>query len=148
LFVAVWPPAGVVAALARWDGDVVRTAPAKLHVTLRFLGEVASWTAPDLVAMAGLGPVVAQLGPATSTFGRGVLHVPVAGLSALAAVVDPTPERPFVGHLTLRRGRDVRRWAGLAVPAGAQVPWPVEEVTLVRSAEGRYTVMERLPLVR
>jgi 2'-5' RNA ligase len=104
-----------------------------------------SFVLPPAPAWAALqGPAVAQLGPTAATFGRGVLHVPVAGLEALAAVVDPSPERPFVGHLTVRRGRDVRSWAGLPVPPAARVPWPVTEVTLVRSAGGRYEVVQRV----
>lgn len=150
----------MVAALAGWSPDVVRTAPEKLHVTLRFLGEVppeVRWSLPPASAFASAsgpvvsgpvpsGPVVAALGPVTATFGRGVLHVPVSGLDGLAAVVDPAPSRPFVGHLTVQRGRDVRRWAGVPVPEAAQVPWPVAEVTLVRSAGGRYEVIERVPV--
>jgi 2'-5' RNA ligase len=129
---------------------VVRTAPERLHVTLRFLGEVpaSSWTWPVSAGAGVVGPVVARLGAATATFGRrsSVLHVPVAGLEGLAAVVDPAPARPFTGHLTVRRGRDVGSLAGAAVPEAARTPWPVDEVTLVVSSGGRYEVVSRLPL--
>ena len=133
-FLAVWPPAPVVEALA----PLARVRAEKLHVTLRFLGEAAF----DVEACRA-----ARL--PTATFGRRVLHVPVSGLEALAAAVDPQPERPFSGHLTLarsRRGEDLRPRAGVAVPAEAQVPWPVAEVTLVASAGGHYEVLERFPM--
>ena len=119
---------------------LARVVPERLHVTLRFLGK-----APFEGWPAALPGAVAHLGPATAAFGRGVLHVPVSGLEGLAAVVDPAPERPFVGHLTLGRGRDVRPWVGAPVPAAAQVAWPVTEVTLVASVGGRYEVLERFP---
>ena len=134
----MWPPAEVVAAVA----PLGRVAPERLHVTLRFLGadRFEGWPAV-------LPGAVAQLGSVTATFGRTVLHVPVAGLEALAAAVaGPDPGRPFVGHLTLARARrreDLRRSAGQPVPAAACVPWPVTEVTLVASVAGRYEVLER-----
>ncbi|HVF33312.1 MAG TPA: hypothetical protein VM933_09780 [Acidimicrobiales bacterium] len=139
-FLAVWPPSSVAAALS----PLARGVPAeRLHVTLRFLGDAPFEGWPAAPAPAG---VEARLGPRTDAFGRRVLHVPVAGLDALAALLDPRPERPFVGHLTLGRGRDVRPWVGVVVPAAAQVRWPVEDVTLVRSEGGRYVVEERWPL--
>ena len=146
----MWPPAAVVEALVPLlddlAGRVVR--PEKLHVTLRFFGSEP--VDVDRLRSHDLAPAVAQLGPSTATFGRSVLHVPVAGLSALAAVVDPAPHRPFTGHLTVARARsrgdDLRRVAGGSVPAAARVPWPVDEVTLVGSEGGRYAVLERVPL--
>lgn len=142
-FVAVWPPAPVVEALA----PLARVPAEKLHVTLRFLGAAAF----DVEAWRGvtLPSATATLAATTATFGGRVLQVPVGGLEALAAAVDPHPERPFVGHLTLarsRRGEDLRLHVGLAVPPGARVPWPVVEVTLVASAGGRYEVLERFPV--
>lgn len=164
LFVAVWPPAQVAAALAQIPiPDVRRVAVERLHVTLRFLGSVEDGEVPALVAALRSGvlldsPVVASLGPATATFGRHVLHVPVHGLERAAEGVaracrgfgEPAEDRPFVGHLTLARSRrggpDLRASAGTPVPALAQEPWPVGEVTLVRSAGGSYEVLERLPV--
>lgn len=163
---AVWPPASVVAALADVPvGDGRRTAAERLHVTLRFLGDVGEEDRTDVVralapAVAAVPAAVARLGPVTATFGRAVLHVPVAGLDPLAAAVAAAVEeagvggdhRPFVGHLTVarsrgrgRRGTDLRAAAGAEVPVAAQAPWPVREVTLVASAGGRYAVMERFP---
>jgi 2'-5' RNA ligase len=85
-----------------------------------------------------------------------VLHVPVSGLDGVAAAVSAQlqrwgdDDRPFVGPLTVGRARgrrdDVRPLAGLAVPAAAQAPWPVHELTLVASVGGRYEVVHRVPL--
>jgi 2'-5' RNA ligase len=177
LFVAVWPPAHVTEALAEVPvGEGRRTPAERLHVTLRFLGAVAEERVEPLVdalatATSGLAevlPVTARVGPVTGVFGRSVLHVAVSGLEGLAAGVAGATEgfgevaavgeedRPFVGHLTLarsggrRRGPDLRALRGLAVPAAARVPWPVQEVTLVRSSTGpgglRYDVLERFLL--
>jgi 2'-5' RNA ligase len=113
LFVAVWPPPPVVAALSeleRRDGGTVRwTAPSRWHITLLFLGRPASHAPDDRVpparsggtdaavdkAIAGLGRIpleahagtVARLGAVTATFGRSVLIVPVLGLDTLAGSV-------------------------------------------------------------
>jgi 2'-5' RNA ligase len=146
LFVAVWPPESVVAALAglwspRPDVAGLRwTSPEQWHVTLRFLGQVPD---VDVVrsSFAGLAVPggVAALGPATDRFGPSILHVPVAGLDELAAAVSslPSPEadRPFRGHITLARGQrtDFRPLVGVPVAAS----WPVGEVTLVASHLGR-----------
>ncbi|MDE3086750.1 MAG: hypothetical protein KGJ77_08280, partial [Acidobacteriota bacterium] len=105
LFVAVDLPtdvAALVAGLERPPLETLRwTTPAQWHVTLRFLGEVASaaLVGPDglVTALDTLGaglaargelPVQAVLGPAAAWFpGRQVLQVPVAGLEALAGAV-------------------------------------------------------------
>lgn len=165
LFVAVWPPADVVASLAalpRPDVAGLRwTSPEQWHVTLRFLGEAGAEEAVAAFrAIEAPGEVTAELGPVTGRFGRRVLHVPVGGLGQLAAatvaatagVGEPPPDRPFAGHLTLarardRRGVDLRPLSG--VPVGGR--WPVEELTLVASRLGgrspaRYEVVEILPL--
>lgn len=174
LFVAVWPPAAVVdlvaAAVAALRGpdlgaadDLRWTAPERWHVTLRFLGDTDEADAvPAFCAAAaldGFGPATAVLGPAIGRFGRRVLHVPVGGLTSLAAAVtaatalvgEPPDDRRFAGHLTLARARP-RRGADLAPLAGHAVSaqWPVAEVTLVASRQGRggarYEVVARLPV--
>ncbi|HWE71260.1 MAG TPA: hypothetical protein VG205_12910, partial [Acidimicrobiales bacterium] len=123
LFVAIWPPPPVVAALSELEhpdaGTVRWTAPSRWHVTLLFLGQPASPEPDDQVTPAGsagtdvaveeaiarLGRIpleahagtVARLGTATATFGRSVLMVPVLGLDALAGAVrtaySPVPAR-------------------------------------------------------
>ncbi len=118
LFVAIWPPPSVVAALSELehsDVDTVRwTAPSRWHITLVFLGNTApDGTSPgdpaaggpaagddvtrdDAVARLGRIPVgihagtVARLGTLTESFGRSVLYVPVLGLDALAQSVRTT----------------------------------------------------------
>jgi 2'-5' RNA ligase len=170
LFVAVWPPEGVLEAIrslprppligARW------TREDQWHVTLRFLGELAE--PEDAEQALGRVPampdqVVADAGPAVACLGRRVLCVPVAGLEGLAsAVVRSTakvgrrPERrPFAGHVTLARSPK-GGWRTGDVVGAEGVPfrarWEVEELTLVASVpEGgahRYEVVARQPVGR
>lgn len=161
LFIAVWPPAEVVAAvagLARPDLQGVSwTRPEQWHITLRFLGWVPDDALPvvvdavEAIELPDEAPVV-TLGPATACFGRRVLQVPARGLEALAAatvhatagVGEPPEPRPFAGHLTLarsriadrRRGRRQRaQGADLRTLAGVPLAasWTATELTLVRS---------------
>lgn len=180
---AVWPPDDV---LDRVDGldrppraGLRWTTRDQWHVTLRFLGPVADID-PVVAALAGLsslsslswpgepgerswsgelsGPGDAVLGPTVGRFGHRVLHVPVAGLDALAAeVVDatahlgrPPDPRAFAGHLTLARVAkgarvDLRTLAG--APLAAR--WSVAELCLVESrlysAGARYRIVARFP---
>ncbi len=165
LFVAVWPPAEVVARLAALPRPEVAglrwTTPDHWHITLRFLGEAGvEEAAAAFRTIEAPGRVTAEAGPCTGRFGRRVLHVPVAGLEdvadatveATAGVGEPPPPRPFAGHLTLARARD-RRGVDLRPLSGMPVDgrWPVEELTLVAShlggrAPARYEVVEALPL--
>jgi RNA 2',3'-cyclic 3'-phosphodiesterase len=113
LFVAIWPPPPVVAALSELEhpdvGTVRWTAPSRWHVTLLFLGQPASSETDDQVPPAGSADpasavdgakarlrrvpleahigTVARLGAVTACFGRSVLIVPVLGLDALAEAV-------------------------------------------------------------
>jgi 2'-5' RNA ligase len=164
LFVAVWPPAGVldaVAALPRPEVAGLRwTTPDQWHVTLRFLGAVDD---PAVVAEALSGlrapPADVALGPVTERFGRRVLHLPVDGLDAIAGEViertagigAPPEDRRYHGHLTLarareRRGVDLRRLCGTPI-AGS---WRVASVCVVRSDlhphGARYTNESEIPL--
>ena len=118
LFVAVWPPEEVldrVAALARPEVEGLRwTRRDQWHVTLRFLGAIPD-PAPVVEALAGLDLPAADavLGPAVDRFGRRIVHVPVAGLDAVAAGVvgatggmgRPPEDRPFDGSRR-RQGSD------------------------------------------
>jgi 2'-5' RNA ligase len=150
-------------------GDGVRwVRPEALHVTLRFLGDVAAaQTAPLARRAAGelaaLAPFALHLGPAalfpTPRRPRVVALglEPEAPLAALAAALEravvaegfaPEP-RAFRAHLTLGRVRD-RRFpavAAVAVPAEAIA---VEEAVLFRSElrpkGSRYTPLERVRL--
>ncbi|WP_419922533.1 2'-5' RNA ligase family protein [Candidatus Poriferisodalis sp.] len=115
LFVAVWPPEGVVcelAALPRPKTPGVRwTRPQRMHITLRFLGECDQSEALEALELVSLPAGGVTLGPAVEQLGHGVFMVPAAGIDELAAAVtdatkfigEPPPDRPFVGHLTVAR---------------------------------------------
>lgn len=159
-FVAVWPPEGVLDAVealhrpvdlgGRW------TRRDQWHVTLRFLGDVEVEPVVDALTAVGSGPLVARLGPAVERLGRGVLHVPVAGLETLADDVvartaelgRPPEDRPFLGHLTLARivGRPPSGVLGQPIEA----EWIVEAVHVVASHLGgnaaRYETEATIPL--
>ena len=168
LFVAVWPPDDVLDAVALLDRPAIEgvrwTTRDQWHVTLRFLGSVEEdevarlCDALDDVGRAHPSARV-ELGPATSCFGRGVLHVPTSGLAPVAAATvratdgvgsEPPDPRPFAGHLTLARSRgrtDLRPLAGAPIAAS----WTASELTLVRShtarTGARYEVLHRSPLL-
>ena len=163
LFVAVWPPDEVLDLLATLDRPEVKglrwTRRDQWHVTLRFLGPVPD-VAPVTEALSGLALSAAEavLGPAVDRFGRRILHVPVAGLDAIAAGVvgattglgRPPEDRPFAGHITLARVADrarvdLRPLAGSAIEAR----WRADALCLVESrlspAGARYEVVRRFP---
>ena len=160
LFVAVWPSEDVVEALRRLPRPdapakgIRWTRPEQWHVTIRFLGDVADDEVGAIAAewqarATRHAPRTVHAGPATSTFGRSVLIVPVRGVEDLLAL-DVGDDRGDggEGHLTLARSRtqDLRRLKG--EPFDAQ--WLVDELTLVCSqtrADGAvYDVIERWPL--
>ena len=154
LFVAVWPPPPVVevlAALERPEVAGVRwTGASHWHVTLRFLGDVADESVAALVgslraAAVGLSPAEVVLGDRLAAFGPSVLYVPVDGLAPWAhAVGGAEGEGPFVGHVTVARGRrgrgssrgDVRPLVGLGLPVAGERGWTASSFTLVRSDLG------------
>lgn len=170
MFVAAWPPPSVLDKVtAATDGcrslaagagvDLRWTSREKIHVTLRFLGEVADADVGPLTAAlegTALGPAAeASVGPAVARFGHRVLHVPVAGLAPLAGAVtratasfgEPPEDRPFHGHLTIARPRGRGRVdLGPLCTVEVVARWSVDEVTLVRSAGGRYDVVGSVPL--
>jgi RNA 2',3'-cyclic 3'-phosphodiesterase len=148
LFVAVWPPADVLdalAALPRVSREGVRwTTRDQWHATLRFLGNVDDDGVGELSsalahAVGSVPRTEAVMGPAVEALGRAVVCVPIAGLDGVAAAAiegtasfgQPPEARPFKGHLTLAR---VRRGSPRAL-CGAPISerWPVDEVHLVRS---------------
>ena len=155
---------------ARPGGDGVRwVRPENLHVTLRFLGEIAREQAAPLAAQVraharALAPFELRLGALASLPPRGRARVvvlelaPGEPLAALAAAVErgvvaagcaPEP-RAFRGHLTLGRVREhgaAPSLAGLRVPPADFV---VTEAVLFESelhpSGSRYTPLERVPL--
>ena len=163
LFIAVWPPAEVVAALTavpRPAMDSVRwTTPDQWHVTLRFLGEVEDvGSVARALGGASLPGAWAVVGPHSEILSPSVLSLPVAGLDALAAVVvdvtddigEAPEDRPFRGHLTLARARRAARRGTLRRVPDVELTarWPVEEVTVVASTLGgagsRYEILDRV----
>ena len=152
LFVAVCPPADVLAgigALDRREEPGVRwVPPGQWHVTVRFLGEAPLDDAVAALdgarpALLTVGAVDAVVGPQVARLGRHVLCLPVAGLDGVAAAVaqataavgQPPDPRPFRGHLTLARLQQ-RAACGLAGQR-FHARFPVSEVVLVRSVLGR-----------
>ena len=166
LFLAVDPPPSAVAALAAVLGPLRGlpgaprwTEPARWHLTLLFLGDVAAALLPPFTdrvaaAVAGTPPLRLRLAgggrfgtrrrPAVCWAG---VDGDVAGLAALAgrladvarATGLPVEDRPFRPHLTVGRWRPGQaadpdlpdRLAGAPGPA-----WPVTEVVLRRSTLG------------
>ena len=137
-----------------------RATPAgKIHLTLAFLGEVATERAADLVAVAGsLRALPFALSFDTLGWFRGarvawtgcsrpapeLLELQQslgAGLRERGFVLE---DRPFAPHVTL--ARKIRR----SVPPSATPPigWPAREIALVQSGEGtgRYTTVGRWAL--
>lgn len=158
LFVAIDPPETVrrdLAALPRGVDGARWVRAGQLHVTLRFVGDIAA-DAVERVA-AALGDVAAPAFSLTASgFGvfpaRGAPRVLWAGLSpteplrGLAAAVEaalaatglvPPADKPFSPHLTLARlehvrPRDVTAW--IAARGGfSTAPWPVGTFTLYAS---------------
>lgn len=157
LFVAVWPPEGVLrelVAMPRPAIDGLRwTKPERLHVTLRFLGQCDEAEIRAALAAARMPAAQATLGPRVERLGRGVLMIPVQGLDDLAAAVEaavsqaglPPPDHPFTGHITVARFK--RR-----PPPGChptfEASFAVTEVALVRTEpSGSYTNVECFTLV-
>jgi 2'-5' RNA ligase len=167
LFVAVWPPALLTEHLRLMDrparAGLRWTTEDQWHVTLRFLGDLATPEEEALrdslarVAAMESGPE-ATAGPHPRPLGP-VWVLPVAGLAHLAETIgavtsdvgQPASHRSYRGHLTLARARHRSLFRGLPQTAVAGV-WTVTEVTLVRSHLGsngaRYDIVGRWPLVK
>lgn len=156
LFVALWPDesvrTGLVQVRDRWDWSAsARPTPSDhLHVTLVFLGAVATDRIPLLIDAL---PIVFE--PFTLRFGRSTLwgngiaaleptHG-VAPLIALQAVVSkrtaalgiPGETRAYRPHVTLARDA-----AGSTSPQNDDaLVWPVVDYALIESRGGRYTTV-------
>ena len=145
-FVAVWPSGSVldtVEALHRpVDAGGRWTRRDQWHVTLRFLGDAPLDEVVAALDGVGEGPVQAQLGPAVDLLGDSVVHVPVAGLDALAddvvartaGIGRPPEDRAFLGHLTLARIVGEPPPGVLGQPVSAS--WAVDAVHVVASHLG------------
>lgn len=148
LFLALWPDEAVRAQLAthasqwQWPVGCTRYAPEDWHVTLHFLGDVASGKLDALAAFTEVPFQPFELvldQPGLWTRGLAVLcasEVPVAlkrlhaqlghALSALDFAQDP---RPYVPHITLARHAE----AAMAPAHFAPVRWPVTGFSLAAS---------------
>jgi 2'-5' RNA ligase len=162
LFVAVRPPAAVIAALdtlprpehtpTRW------TTREQWHVTLRFFGNVddpSPITRGLAEALHEVEPFAVTMGPRAGVLGHQIVYLPVTGLADVAATVvaatkdfgERPPTRRFRGHLTLGRTK------GGVVDAAAlalEQRWTVRDVELIRSHLGgggaRHETLERFAL--
>ncbi len=154
LFVAVFPPEDVLAALrgriTAVAGRTARLTPVdRWHVTLVFLGDVEPELLPDIErALDGVppaAPIPLQLSGGGS-FGRGRSAVLWAGLDGdldglaalhaglrrtLTAAGLPHDERPFTPHLTVAYANSPQVREALRDHAGAM--WTADEFVLVRS---------------
>lgn len=142
LFIALWPPDGVLdelEALPRPEVAKLRwTARRTWHITLRFLGEADPAEAEEALLGLRHEPVDVAVKGRLRRIGRDALMVPVSGVDSLgAAVTDLTasiglpPGRRFTGHLTLARMKDPRS-SGVP-PLEVHVEWRAGEVVLVES---------------
>lgn len=155
LFLALWPPPAVAAALharglrACGDTPARREAAGRLHLTLHFLGAVPRERLPALQAALCLpfgafelrfdactrwpsGVVVAEpLRPPARLL---ALHGALA--QALAALGLHTEARAFRPHVTLARRHADPRLAAHAGPAVAPLRWCVRRYVLVESLPG------------
>ncbi|HXY77123.1 MAG TPA: RNA 2',3'-cyclic phosphodiesterase [Steroidobacteraceae bacterium] len=174
LFFALWPDETQRHALERASAKAVRHSGGRpvpvpnLHVTLAFLGSVATARIPDLQRMAReQAGRLAHGASATLTFGRLVHWKEAQILCALAAEESPSarglalalqeaaaglglnPDRkPFQAHVTLAR-KVVRPGAPLKL---RPVVWRFDAFALVDSRTEPsgpvYSVIDSYPLVR
>ncbi len=164
LFVALWPPPNLRAALLAhqamwcWNAGASRVPPDKLHLTLHFLGAVPRERVAqvaeglempfmpflpftlDLVRPELWGAGLAVLKPHTAPAGLLQLHAALG--QALRQLELPVESRVFSPHITL-----ARHAAGATPPTDAPaLRWPVQGYALVESqahGAGRYEVLRR-----
>lgn len=167
LFFALWPDETTrqaineVAATAVPESGGTAVAPENYHITLRFLGNVASTKMKSLRKAAELtfgleqhirldrlgfweGPGVVWLGCQKSH--DNMLRLVVNLNTELGGVGFPHENRPFRPHVTLARNGTQEPATALARP----LDWHSDEFVLVASTTGpkgsRYEVLERYPL--
>lgn len=143
MFIAVWPPADVIAtiaALRRDDEPGLRFIPPEnWHVTLRFFGDADAGEVAAAIDGAPYPAATARLGPTVGIIARSALAIPVRGLDALAtevstrtATIGQPVRTDFRGHLTIARWR-ARKARPSVRGARVDAQFDVEEITLVRS---------------
>ncbi len=154
LFIALWPPPALAAALdargaqALGDAPARREAPGRLHLTLHFLGAVPRDRVPALQAALCLpfapfelrfaactrwpsGMVVAE--PLSLPPGLRGLHAALA--AALAALGQGTEARAFRPHVTLAR-RHAGPWPAAPTAPAPPLRWCVRRYVLAESLPG------------
>lgn len=160
LFVALWPGAAVRAQLAarrdgwQWPKGATPVRTERLHLTLHFLGDVAS---ARIGALADALQV--PFTPFTLQVGRGVLWPhgvavlePLAAPPALLALQHAlglqlnacgiAPDaRGFKPHVTMAR----RAQGAVPGPDQPQIDWPVEGYALMQSTVLGYEVVRQYP---
>jgi 2'-5' RNA ligase len=144
MFVAVWPPAEVVAVLSDLERPELPglrwSLPAQWMVSVRPLGHVDQRLVGPLAGeleaeLEGAPAVECVLGPETRRPGGDWLVAPVGGLDDLGAVVFEATERlvpvthpqPFRADVVLARGRVPKELAGVPVSAS----WTARSLSLV-----------------
>ena len=175
-FVAVFPPPEIQEALEKaaraLPTDAFRlTAPARVHLTLKFLGGVSPESVPRATSALGrigqrgepFDATISGFGAFPSAHRARILWAGIGqgaeGFRALSRAVDDLLEaegfaredKPFVPHLTLGRARrPVLFDPGEATPP--RLGFSVGALDLVESRQGAsgvtYPVLERYPLGR
>ncbi|HEX5687329.1 MAG TPA: RNA 2',3'-cyclic phosphodiesterase [Ideonella sp.] len=162
LFLAMWPDPPTQRAMhawqqvLRWPSNVRPTAPAHLHLTLHFIGNVPRARLPALASglVQPFAPFdwvldeftvwhhgIAVLQPSGETPAELIaLH---AGLAdALRTLALPVETRPFRPHVTL-----ARHGSGAALPEGTTPPppvhWRVDNGYVLAESAGGYRVLQR-----
>ena len=129
------------------------TAPERLHVTLRFLGECDEAEAIATLRRVIFAPTPVTLGPTLERLGRNVLMIPARGADSLAATVleatgrigQPPPKRRFTGHMTVARFKrePSGQWPPDELPR-LDASFTASEIALVRvEHSGAYTNVGR-----
>jgi 2'-5' RNA ligase len=156
LFTAVWPDTTLRERLAaesaawRWPPAARRVEPAKLHLTLHFIGAFPRSRVDDLAAaLAAVAAEPAALAATQRKVWRGgiaallfaadativALHAAVGSVVARFGVaLDP---RPYAPHVTLAR----RARGAVPPPRPAELEWHADGFALVESAGGGYRVL-------
>lgn len=170
-FVAIFPPPHVVQSLVAIQDAlrpqfppqaISWTKPEQIHLTLSFLGDVEisllsrlqfalesetrHWDAVELqVGAIGCFPGVRKPRVLWAGFTGGIDSLRLIKLRADECVSKsgiPSENRPFHPHMTVGRVRHPeRRFNHFRISAVTPIRWTSEEVFLVRSSSGHYSIL-------